>query len=145
MYCDIPYAFFSNSSLLLLISELRLKDLRTFTLSAFLAGCSAFTKNEGLVFLGWYGLLAAASLGLEYQQSKKFFLKSFLAIASGLILPLSVCAYFKIELASGQANVLGISNPADIFAALMRLLLQTGALALVFVFETFGFRRHVKS
>lgn len=223
MYCDIPYAFFSNSALLLLISALRLKDLRILALSAFLAGCSAFTKNEGLVFLVWYALLATTALGLEHRQSKKFFFRSILAIAVGLILPLCVCAYFKIGLTDGNVNLIGKSSSADIFAALtnwprnrvivegfriymaspqnwnglwffflvaavywpiarklshprysglllaaiilinlgyaliftitphsiyrhietalMRLLLQTGALALVFVFETFGFTK----
>jgi len=227
MYCDIPYAFFSNGALLLLISALRIKDLSVLALSAFLAGCSAFTKNEGLVFIGWYGLLALTALGWNYPHSKKHFFQSLIAIGSGLLIPLAVCAYFKIELTGGHANLIGKSSPADIFAALtnwprnkvifegfrmymadksnwnglwfiflaaalywpiarkisgrrytglllaaiilinlgyaliftitphsiykhietalMRLLLQTGALALVFTFEVFGFARKVKS
>jgi len=222
MYCDIPYAFFSNSALLLLISALRLKDLRILALSAFLAGCSAFTKNEGLVFLGWYGLLAAAAWGWLYRRERPLFFKSMFSLAIGLALPLAVCVYFKTELVSVQANLIGKSSPGEILAslldwprnrvilqgfwvymadaknwnglwflffaavlcwpiarkhgmlpysgvlfaaillinlgyaliftitpnniykhiqtALMRLLLQTGALALVFVFEVFGFK-----
>jgi len=223
MYCDIPYAFFSNTALLLLLSGLRLKDRRVLALSAFFAGCSTFTKNEGFLFLGCYGLLAFCSLCHLRKNSLSEVFRDFSSLCLGIVLPLCVSLYFKTAVSDQHNNIITIKSSADfidaiqnearirvifegfylyltdaenwnglwllaigsllywplsrrlsplpysgilfvgivlinlgylfiftispqniyrhIETALMRLLLQTGALALVFVFETFGFRR----
>ena len=118
MYCDIPYAFFSNGSLLLLLSALRLNDRRLLTLSAFFAGCSAFTKNEGLLFIIWYLIITVPVLLHEHRHSRADLLRSFTAVIQGLFIPACLCLYFKIALTGGQNNLVSKRNPADILQAL---------------------------
>ncbi len=118
LYNDIPYAFFSNGALLLLITALRQKEMRLFALAGFFAGCAAWTKNEGIIFLGWFGLLAGVSLIHERRISHKTVWPALGAIAGGMVIPLLICLYFKLALVGRETHLIKKSTPAEFWAAL---------------------------
>lgn len=106
MYCDIPFAFFATGSILLLVTALRRMELRLFFLAAFLAGCSAWMKNEGLFFIGWFWILALSAAAVETFKNASNGLKTVYALTAGMLLPLGAVIYFKLGFTDHQTHVL---------------------------------------
>jgi len=116
-YADVPLAFFMTAaaSLLLIASQTTAPSL--FFLSGWLAGCAAWTKNEGVFFLVWFMLIAAALL-LIRRTSLSEIKKAGLALAGGMALPLFCVVILKLDLAP-HGDYLGSGrSPADYLAAI---------------------------
>lgn len=96
-YADIPVTFFMTTSGLTLITALRSGQNRLFLISGLMAGFAAWTKNEGLFFVFWTGILLA---GLKTFKKRIPFLtpSSLKAFLTGLSLPLFWILAFKFFL-----------------------------------------------
>jgi len=94
-YADVPLCFFIVSSVVLLLQALRTRIPSFFLLAGLLSGLSAWTKNEGYVFLGWTTLIMIACLtthsGLTWKEKRRFFL----FFVGGMIVPLSAFSFQK--------------------------------------------------
>lgn len=109
-YTDVPLTFFMTASALTLITALRSGQTRLFVVSGLMAGFAAWTKNEGLLFLIWTGILLSGMKLLKKRtsSSKIPFLKAFLL---GAFLPLLWILAFKIFLGK-SGDYLGSNRSA---------------------------------
>lgn len=94
-YADIPLAFFMTASGLTLITALRSGETRLFIISGLMAGFAAWTKNEGLLFLLWAGLLLGTLKIFRLRQSFVT-ISSIRAFLEGALLPIMGVLAFKI-------------------------------------------------
>lgn len=97
-YADVPLAFFMTASGVILIEGLRSKSIRLFFLAGWLAGCSAWTKNEGLFFIGWVILISALFFVKNIKQHLNW-KRCFIALASGIAIPFLAVFILKTTLA----------------------------------------------
>lgn len=117
-YADIPLAYFFTTAAALLVLALRTREIKLFFFSGLLAGLSAWTKNEGLFYLGWLGLLLAVALiqGKNTGFPKLPRLGLFIA---GIFVALSAVFYAKVFLGLEGGEYLGSGrNIASYFKAL---------------------------
>src|SRR5262249_37333166 len=93
-YADIPLSFFFLGTLALIAIhfESERQDLRLLGVAGFLAGCSGWTKNEGIVFV----IAAAVALLLPIFQYPKDAWTRFIAFGAGAALPVLVIGVFKL-------------------------------------------------
>lgn len=97
-YADVPLSFFMTASGIILLEALRSKNLSLWMLAGWLAGCAAWTKNEGLFFIGWIGLVAG-SLQYFYRIKDKAWLKPLFSLGLGLSIPFFAILILKEVLA----------------------------------------------
>ncbi|MDP3921258.1 MAG: hypothetical protein Q8R76_10695 [Candidatus Omnitrophota bacterium] len=103
-YADIPLCFLFTAAGVVFVQALRFKEKSLFFLTGLLAGLSAWTKNEGIVFSLWIGLVFILILWRDKSFSnhpkKMWFLGAFLL---GLAVPFACVIYIKTSLsASGD-------------------------------------------
>jgi len=90
---DVPLAFYILASVVFLFFYYREKRAALMAFAGFAAGLSAWTKNEGVLFL-------CASVGIMVVVT--FWKRSFrdlLLYFSGLLVPLALILYFKFQIA----------------------------------------------
>lgn len=98
-YADVPIGYFFLATLVLLALHdgFSKNDDKLLILAGAMAGFSAWTKNEGLLFIG---VIATARLvAVVPAKGLRFYFAQMLSIAKGLILVLVVIVYFKVALA----------------------------------------------
>ena len=100
---DVPLSFFilATGILIFLYSIYLHKGL--LVLAGLSAGLAAWTKNEGIVFMG----ISFLGLGIAYRKELK---RAFLWYMLGLAIPLAILVYFKIELAPPGDLVVDLAN-----------------------------------
>jgi 4-amino-4-deoxy-L-arabinose transferase-like glycosyltransferase len=99
-YADIPVAFFYLSTIVLLTlqDEVWEKDKGLLILAGLVAGLTAWTKNEGILFII---LVIAARFAVTFRkQAVKFYLRQLLFFAAGLVPILLIIFYFKVTVAA---------------------------------------------
>lgn len=136
---DVPLAFFILASIVFLFLRER-EGREIFTaLAALMAGFTAWTKNEGLLFV----LVSSGIIFLTALWKRSF--RDFLFYLAGLLLPLILLFHFKTqvapssEFASGGLEVLfqKLTDPARnrlVFSAMWGFLLRGGGWYRVGVF-----------
>ena len=99
-YADIPVAFFYLSTIVLLTlqDEVWEKEKGLLILAGLMAGLTAWTKNEGILFII---LVIAARFAVTFRkQAVKFYLRQLLFFAAGLVPILLIIFYFKVTVAA---------------------------------------------
>jgi len=91
---DIPFAFFVLSTIVLFAVYSKEGKAELLALAGLTAGLSAWTKNEGILFVG-----STLTASVVYAFREKVFPKIFCYFVSGLLLPMLVVLYTKIVLA----------------------------------------------
>jgi hypothetical protein len=99
-YADMPESFYFLASLGLLPIYMLSKEKSIPILAGFLAGLSAWTKNEGLTFV----LISLLAWGFIKNEKKEFTFGSFFL---GLALPALIVILFKIFLAPNNDLIAG--------------------------------------
>ena len=113
---DIPLATLILAACILIsLYFLHPDEKRGFlTLAGLSAGLTAWTKNEGLLFLVLTSLLLLV-FSLRGREDKRQGLKELLAYGMGLILPLAALLVFKLALAPAN-DLVGSRSPAELSA-----------------------------
>jgi hypothetical protein len=114
-YADVPLSAFvvSTIALICLYESDDSKPPGLIALAGFMAGCAAWTKNEGVPF----ALATAVILALPVFRTRSATLRRIAGFAAGLALPLAAIAYFKLAVA--PPNDLFVNrNSADFLAKL---------------------------
>jgi hypothetical protein len=98
-YADVPlgYFFLATFVLLALHDGLSKSDDNFLILAGVTAGLSAWTKNEGLLFLG--AIASARLLAVAPAEGLRCYFRQMLSFAKGLIPVGLVILYFKVALA----------------------------------------------
>jgi hypothetical protein len=96
-YADVPLSVFivSTIALICLYESEESKPVGLIALSGFMAGCAAWTKNEGVPFT----LATIAVLLLPVFWSPSATVRRIAGFAAGLALPLAAIVYFKVTIA----------------------------------------------
>lgn len=94
---EIPLAYFYLAACVLLVFYAYSPQPGFLVLAGLMAGFSAWTKNEGLVFLLSVIIVLTASCFLH--KTRRGSLKALVPFLLGAFLPLVVVGYFKIQLA----------------------------------------------
>ncbi len=106
LYGDVPLSFYILSALALLClqdrypadpRDRRNDDPRFTVLAGLMAGFAAWTRNEGLIFLG--ALLIARVFALARSHRRAAIFPELLRLLAGAAAPLSVVLIFKIRVA----------------------------------------------
>ena len=114
---DVPLAYFYLATLILLLLYQREAHPGLAALAGLAAGCAAWTKNDGIVFL----VAAAAcfaTLGIRRAKEPRLPMPGMAAFGAGLILPLAALLSFKLFLAP-PGDLIGAQSIADITAKLL--------------------------
>ena len=110
-YADVPVSFFVLATLgLLCLQERYPEDLRFTILAGLTAGFTAWTKNEGALFLA--ALIVARAWAIARYGNRTTLIPQFLRLAAGLAAPLAVIVFFKLRFA--PANDLLSHQPGQI-------------------------------
>jgi len=98
-YADVPLSFFVLASIVLLCLHDRVSPQRggLLVLMGVTAGCAAWSKNEGLLFL--VSLILAAAAVLSRRRVRTAYVRHQLAFTVGLLVVLPVALYAKLRLA----------------------------------------------
>ncbi len=96
---DVPFGFFILSSIVLFCLQDRVggKCLQFVFLSGIMAGFSAWTKNEGLLFL--IAVIIGRFVVLVPKKGWRVYLREMLSFIAGLLPILIIIVYFKAQLA----------------------------------------------
>ncbi len=105
-YADIPLGFFFSGAAVFLICARRFSSLRLFFLSGICTGLAAWTKNEGLFFIGWM-LLLLSGLLITQKNPWKVKQKTLLIFLLGLAAGLSATGFAKMFLGLEGGEYLG--------------------------------------
>jgi hypothetical protein len=111
-YAEIPLMFFYTSAFVLLAFHNDATDAKrrgALVLAGFAAGCAAWTKNEGLLFIvalsvAHFGIVVC-SRGLRSYGSEA------LALVAGLLPVVAVIIYFKTQLAPPNVWIAAMNAP----------------------------------
>src|SRR5437016_1646452 len=109
-YADIPLSFFLLAAIALLVLADRVPEsnFSLLVLSGFMAGCAAWTKNEGLLFLTAF---VVTRLGILLRRENwAACLRQMAPLAATIIPILLLIAYFKLSVAGPQEL---FSSPHD--------------------------------
>src|SRR5215472_2136410 len=128
-YADVPLGFYFVATISLLALNGRAGDGHLLTLAGLTAGYSAWTKNEGLLFV--VAVIAAFIVSILSRREWGSSLTDLLSFLAGLLPVLAVVAYFKIDFAPTNDLVQGQSLH-DTLARVMDLSRYTAIL------EAFG-------
>jgi hypothetical protein len=97
-YADVPLSFFLIAAIVLLVLADRTPQSNSLVaLSGFMAGCAAWTKNEGLLFLVSFALARLVILARRENWARC--LRQMSPLAATLIPILLLIVYFKIVVA----------------------------------------------
>jgi hypothetical protein len=112
-YADIPFSAYivSTIALICLYEFDDSKPAGVIALAGFMAGCAAWTKNEGVPFV----LAASLILFLPAFRPHTTSLWRAAGFAAGLALPLAALAYFKLTVAP-PTDLFAHRNSADLLA-----------------------------
>jgi hypothetical protein len=112
-YADIPLSIYilSAIALICLYGQDASNPAGLMALAGFMAGCAAWTKNEGLPF----AIVTAAALLAPVFWKPSSTLHRFAAFAAGLALPLAAILYFKLTIAP-QNDLFGNRHSAELLA-----------------------------
>jgi hypothetical protein len=115
-YADVPLSVFllSTVALICLYEEEASRPLGPMVLAGFMAGCAAWTKNEGLPFL----LLTSAALFVPFFWMPLAALRRIMAFAAGLAIPLAAIVYFKMTTAFPN-EIFGGLNSSELMAKIL--------------------------
>ena len=96
-FADVPLSFFILGTIALIVLHLERDpaDPGLLVLAGFTAGCAAWTKNEGLLFV----LATSSVLFVVLLQKRANFLRQFAPFVVGALLPLLVVLFFKLSTA----------------------------------------------
>lgn len=108
-YADVPLGYYLLATASVLVLHDRHPSRGLLVLAGFLAGCAAWTKNEGALFV-------VAVVGVRLLSARR----DVPALLLGLLLPLALLAHFKLTLAPPNDLVAEASRPA-LFARLSDL------------------------
>ena len=97
-YADVPVAFFLTASGLVLVTALRSRDKKLFGLAGLMAGFAAWTKNEGLAFIVWTGLVLTGVCLKRYFKKIPHPFTPLVHTLLGAALPLAAVLILKIFL-----------------------------------------------
>lgn len=127
-YADVPLSFYITAAGGVFIYALRFSNAPLLFLSGWLAGCSAWTKNEGIFFIGWLVL----AFGIHWLKNRSFRDRGVLKLFYGLSLPCTAVLILKTALAP-HGDYLGANRPvSSILEALFLSPEKTKAIALGF-------------
>lgn len=90
---DVPLAFYTFASVVFMFFYYHEKRPALIAFAGFTAGLAAWTKNEGILFL-----FASAGITVIAALQKRLF-KDLYLYFGGLLLPLALLFYFKLQLA----------------------------------------------
>ena len=112
-YADIPLSAFiaSTIALICLYESDESRSPGLIALAGFMAGCAAWTKNEGVPF----ALATAVILFLPIFRTRSATVRRMAGFAAGLALPLAAIAYFKLKVAPPN-DLFANRNSADLLA-----------------------------
>lgn len=115
---DVPLSvFFLGTTALLALYFERQDDRRGFLiLAGFLAGCAAWTKNEGLLFL----VTTVALLMVPVFWNRWATIRRVALFSAGLLLPLVVLLYFKLAIAP-QTDIFQDRQYGEVLAKIVDL------------------------
>ena len=115
-YAEVPLSAYilSTIALIVLYDYEASKPKGLIVLAGFMAGCAAWTKNEGVPFM----LLTAGILCLSVFRRPSMTLRRFGGFAVGLLLPLAAIAYFKLT-AARPTDLFEARNSAELMAKIM--------------------------
>jgi hypothetical protein len=96
-YADIPFSAYviGTIALICLYESDESKHPGLIALAGFMAGCAAWTKNEGVPFV----LTTAIVLFVPVFRTRSATFRRLAGFAAGLALPLAAIAYFKLTVA----------------------------------------------
>ena len=97
-YADVPAAFFLTAGGLVLVTAFRTGDKKLFGLAGLMAGFAAWTKNEGLAFIVWTGLILAGVCLKRYLKKMPHPFMPLVRTLLGAALPLVAVLILKIFL-----------------------------------------------
>jgi hypothetical protein len=118
-YAEIPLMFFYIAAFVLIAFHQETSNGRgrgALVLAGFAAGCAAWTKNEGLLFLLAAGV--AHFTVVAYAMGLRSYGRQALALAAGLLPVLAVIIYFKTQLAPPNIWIARMS-PSQVGAQLI--------------------------
>jgi len=110
-YGDVPLSFYILSTVALLcLQDRHPEDLRFSALAGLMAGFAAWTRNDGLIFLG--AVIVARVLAMVRVRERAGFtpLAQMLRLIAGLAAPLAVVLFFKLRV--GGASEFRSAKPA---------------------------------
>jgi len=112
-YADVPLSAYivSTIALICLYESEESRPLGLIGLAGFMAGCAAWTKNEGVPF----ALATAAILCVPVLRPRSATWRRFAGFAAGLALPLAAIAYFKLRIAPPN-DLFDNRNSVDLLA-----------------------------
>jgi hypothetical protein len=115
---DVPLSvFFLGTTALLALYFEREQGKRGFlVLAGFLAGCAAWTKNEGLLFLA----VTSAVLLIPVLWNPRPAIRRFVPFCAGMLLPLVVVLYFKFAIAP-QGDLFQNRQTGEVIAKILDL------------------------
>ena len=116
-YADVPLSVFilCTVALICLYEEETSKPLGLMALAGFMAGCAAWTKNEGLAF----ALIAFTVLLAPVFWRPSATQRRIAGFAAGLALPLAAVVYFKM---TAPANdILSLRNSEELVAKILNV------------------------
>jgi hypothetical protein len=110
-YTDIPLAFFFTATIILLNLKDKFPDgeRRFLLLAGMMTGLSAWTKNEGLLFL--VAILVSRFVVVVPKDGLKPYLRQMRFFAAGLLPVLLVVVYFKATLATPNRMLFPAQGP----------------------------------
>jgi hypothetical protein len=131
-YADVPLSAFivSTIALIFLYESDESKPVGLIALAGFMAGCAAWTKNEGVPFV----LATAVILFLPVFRTRPAALRRIVGFAAGLALPLAAIVYFKLAVAPpndlfdnrNSADLLAKISDASRYLIILRSYIHTG-------------------
>ena len=115
-YADVPISAYilSTIALICLYQADGTKPAGVMVLAGFMAGCAAWTKNEGLPFV----VITSVVLLVTVIHSRSTTFRRFAAFAVGIALPLATIAFFKLTVAPPN-DLMGGRNYAEFMAKVM--------------------------
>jgi hypothetical protein len=115
-YADVPLSAYvlSMIALIALYESEASQPIGVMALAGFMAGCAAWTKNEGLPLVVVTGVV----LVVPIFWAPKATLRRIGAFVAGLALPLMAIAYFKMTIAP-PSDIIANRNSADLMAKIL--------------------------
>ena len=151
---DMPLAFYILASIVFIFFHYREKRPVLIAFAGLSAGLAAWTKNEGLLFL----LVSGTIIIIAELRTHSF--QSIYAYIAGLLLPLAILFYFKLQLAppseflsGGTSKIiqdfLDFSRHQMIFSSFKNLFLYSGGwnnfgILLILCLYYLVFHTHIK-
>jgi len=128
---DIPLAFFILASIVFIFFYYQEKRPVLFAFAGLSAGLAAWTKNEGILFL----LVSGTILTIAELRTRSF--QGLYAYFAGLLFPLAIVLYFKLQLAPASEflsggtskiiqNLMDVSRHQMIFGSFKNFFLSSG-------------------